>query len=804
MKMGYKKITAVVLAAVFGFGPATISASAYRDTFQTGSNIEKQNYVFWEHNAWNWAAPVESYLITTDDGFMKFQPVFDETLYEIKEGEIENDSTTKKYTAEYYGDDYHFVRSVDIDTELPLFGGFYAGKDGYYLITGQDNPKEDETVEVFRITKYDKNWNKVGSDSLYGANTTKPFDAGSCRVAEYGDYLVIRTSHEMYKYKDGNNHQSNVMIQFDKVNVKITDSLTDFSNNNFGYVSHSLNQFVKIDNNKIVSVDHGDAGPRSIALMQYPFNVTSGKFTPTVSQPVKLTNAVTFGESENYNITGTSVGGFEYSDSSYLIAESMVDMANYEQNDDNRETTTRNIYISTISKSDNSVTTRQITDYEEGVMTASTPHLVKIGDNRFVLMWSSRTFGEYEEYIKVNSGNIYVVPLHSQPTGEVFYVELDGEGNMTSDVKTYVGYLSDCAPIFKDDKIIWYVTEFCETTFDVIDLNQSEEIKLSKTTLTLEKGKSQTIKATVISNNLEKQSVTWSSSNNDIVTVSAGKVTAVGVGSAKVTATTANGKTAVCTVTVTNPTTSTTRTAIKTVTLKTTSYTYNGKEKKPGVIVKDAKGNTVAASGYTVKYTNNTKVGTAQVTVTGKGNYTDTVTKGFTIKARGIKNTKLSGVSTSYKYTAKTITPTVTVKDGTKKLVKGTDYSVSYKSNRAIGTATITVKGKGNYSGTITKTFKIVPKTVTLKSITSPKTKQLKVLWKADSTVTGYEILCSTNKNFKNSNKTKTVGKNKTTSAVISGVIKGKTYYVKVRAYKTVSGKKVYGSYSSVKTVKIK
>ena len=183
-------------------------------------------------------------------------------------------------------------------------------------------------------------------------------------------------------------------------------------------------------------------------------------------------------------------------------------------------------------------------------MTASTPHLVKIGDNRFVLMWSSRTFGEYEEYIKVNSGNIYAVPLDSQPTGEVFYVELDGEGNMTSDIMTYVGYLSDCAPIFKDDKIIWYVTEFGETTFDVIDLNQSEEIKLSKTTLTLEKGKSQTIKATVISNNLEKQSVTWSSSNNDIVTVSAGKVTAVGVGSAKVTATTANGKTAVCTVTV--------------------------------------------------------------------------------------------------------------------------------------------------------------------------------------------------------------------------------------------------------------
>ena len=69
--------------------------------------------------------------------------------------------------------------------------------------------------------------------------------------------------------------------------------------------------------------------------------------------------------------------------------------------------------------------------------------------------------------------------------------------------------------------------------------------------------------------------------------------------------------------------------------------------------------------------------------------------------------TTVSGVSSSYNYTGKAITPTPTVKyDGTT-LKKGTDYTVAYKNNTEIGTATITLTGKGNYTGTKSVTFKI-------------------------------------------------------------------------------------------------
>ncbi|MBQ8134353.1 MAG: fibronectin type III domain-containing protein, partial [Clostridia bacterium] len=114
------------------------------------------------------------------------------------------------------------------------------------------------------------------------------------------------------------------------------------------------------------------------------------------------------------------------------------------------------------------------------------------------------------------------------------------------------------------------------------------------------------------------------------------------------------------------------------------------------------------------------------------------------------------------------------------------------------------IKGKGNYSGTMTKNFTIKPKTVTIKSATSPKTKHLKATWKTDSTVTGYQVTYSTNKNFKSGNKSVTVTKKTSSSTTIKNLTKGKTYYVKVRAYKIVNNKKVFGAYSTVKTVKIK
>jgi mannan endo-1,4-beta-mannosidase len=230
--------------------------------------------------------------------------------------------------------------------------------------------------------------------------------------------------------------------------------------------------------------------------------------------------------------------------------------------------------------------------------------------------------------------------------------------------------------------------------------------------------------------------------------------------------------------------------------------TYSGSAFKPSPTVKLNGVTLKKGTDYTLSYSNNTNAGTATVTITGKGNYSGKITKNFKINSASISKAKIGSISNKA-YTGKAIKPTPSVKLGSKTLKKGTDYTISYKNNVKTGKATVTIKGKGNYSGTVTKTFKIVPKKATVSKVTSPKRSQIKVTWKKDSQATGYQIVYSTSSSFKSA-KSVTVTKNSTTSKVISKLTAGKKYYVKVRSYKTIDGKKVYGAYSTVKTVTVK
>ncbi len=153
---------------------------------------------------------------------------------------------------------------------------------------------------------------------------------------------------------------------------------------------------------------------------------------------------------------------------------------------------------------------------------------------------------------------------------------------------------------------------------------------------------------------------------------------------------------------------------LSSATLKYTETTYTGKALKPTVTVKAKAGNktvTLKKTDYTVTYKNNTNAGKATVTIKGKGNATGTLTKTFTIKAVPITTAKVKNASLPYNGKAKTPILIVKAKVGTKtvSLKMSTDYTATYKNNLNAGTATVTVKGKGNYSGTLTCTFKINP-----------------------------------------------------------------------------------------------
>ena len=1156
-----KRMLSIVLSGAMAVSTA-VSAGSFsafavaQCVAYSGSNVNDQDYV-------QWSDTVKSYLTVCDNG----------NYMRVQSGAIKG-----KLLVEYYSSDFEPLSTKLIDNELPVFGAFYDSGNNYYVLSGQENPKQNDSLEVFRITKYDKNWNKIKSCGLYGANTTVPFDAGSARMTHSGDHLLVRTCHEMYKSSDGNNHQANVTIEVDMPSMTITDSYTGIMNVDYGYVSHSFNQFIKTDGNHIVALDHGDAHPRSAVLVKYNSDFTTGKFFPSYFEQVSNIDVVTYPEytAGHYNYTGAAIGGFDVSSSSYIVAQSTVDL------DYINTSKTRNVYVSAVSKDLSTNKLNKITSYAEGTDSASAPQLVKINNNSFLLLWSRDK--------------------------KVSCVKLNADGAVNGSIHTFEGSLSDCQPVIKNGRAVWYVYDKNNVTFNSLNLSNLDDIKtvdvktghdyetkyasktdgtvtqtckscgyvnkftvptsttaywrtdlsntsfssvLSKTQfsvgdsidfwlyddtdytvefsdrsmvsvnklenyandirrITFKNGGSLTVKiyptynpsvaktykftcgctshtygsavitkqptctaegtktktctqcGATVTETIPKTSHKYAdtvvaptcaangytlhkcsvcgTSYKDSTTKATGHSYGNSVVTKQPTCTSEGTKTKTCTkcnatVTETIPKTShkyadtvvaptctadgytlhkcsvcgasykdnTTKatghsygnsvvtkqstctsegTAIKTctkcnatvtetipktshkyadtvvaptctvdgytlhkcsvcgtsykdnttkatghsygnfvvtkqptctsegaviktctkcnatvteklpakghtavtdkgypatcttagktdgshcsvcgavikaqttitatghkssgwitdkaasigvkgskhkectvckkvletaeipalsrisiskasVTLSTSTYAYDGKAKKPGVTVKLSGKTLKNGTDYTVSYSNNTKVGTAKVTITGKGNYTGSVSKTYSIK-NNFKKATVSGISTKA-FTGKNITQSITVKYNGKTLKNGTDYTVSYSNNKNIGTATVKIAGKGSYTGTITKTFKINPAKQEIQKLTA-KSKAFFVDWAQKGSATGYEIQYATNSKFTSAKKV-TITNKKTDKTTVSKLSGKKKYYVRVRSYTTVKGTKYYGAWSSVKNVTTK
>ncbi len=149
-----------------------------------------------------------------------------------------------------------------------------------------------------------------------------------------------------------------------------------------------------------------------------------------------------------------------------------------------------------------------------------------------------------------------------------------------------------------------------------------------------------------------------------------------------------------------------------------TTVSYTGSEIRPAVTVKLGGETLVSGTDYKVTYTDNTEAGTATVTISGKGNYTGTITRWFTILANELTSGCVGLASKSFYYTGSAITPPPQVIYGTDWLISGTDYEVSYSDNVNVGTATMTVTGIGKYMGSVSKTFTIAPRSITAATVT--------------------------------------------------------------------------------------
>ena len=706
-----------------------------------------------------WSSVTNSYLVQNSNG----------TLTRLE-------NTSSGIVVENYSaDGKKLISQRTISKELNLFGGFYSGKDYNYLVFGQNNTSESDSKEVVRVVKYTKSWSKVNSCSISGVNTTKPFSAGSLRMEEAGGKLYVYTCHEMYADSDGINHQANMLFTIDESSMSLTDSMYDVLNLTDGYVSHSFNQFIKADESGkyIYRVDHSESSNytmngsylsvNGITLTKYK---ADGKSTAvSVSIPVKF-------DMNKSNYTGASIGGFELGSGNCLIAYAK---------DVSSSCKTRNVYISVTDELFNGTQNIALTNYgTSSKVTCRTPQLIKINDNLFLVMW--------EEY--------------NSSTGKTATktMTVDSNGKTVTKAISHSFGLSDCQPVVCSDGMVkWYVTNNSAPTlyklspFALDDYHEHSYTKtvLSNATCTT----AGTVKYTCSCGDSYTETIpaTGHKSSGWIVD----KTASIGVKGSK------HKECTVCKKileTAEIPALSRISISKASVTLSTSTYAYDGKTKTPSVTVKVGGKTLKKDTDYTVSYSNNTKVGTAKVTITGKGNYTGSVSKTYSIK-NDFKKATISGISNK-SYTGKNITQSITVKYNGKTLKNGTDYTVSYSSNKNIGTATVKIAGKDSYTGTITKTFKINPAKQNIQKLKS-KSRSFFIDWAQKGSATGYEIQYATNSKFSGAKKV-TVTNNKTDKKTISKLSGKKKYYVRVRSYTTVKGKKYYGAWSSTKSVTTK
>lgn len=189
-----------------------------------------------------------------------------------------------------------------------------------------------------------------------------------------------------------------------------------------------------------------------------------------------------------------------------------------------------------------------------------------------------------------------------------------------------------------------------------------------------------------------------------------------------------------------------------------------------------------------------------------------------TIKRNSLPKNAYAGTTNdkyTYIYSGKALRPKVGVdcwfengSEDSSILKSGRDYKVKYTSNKNVGKAKVTVTGIGNYSGSISFNFTIIPKGTSLAKLKSAK-KAMTVTWKkqakkmAKSRITGYQVKYSLKKNM-SAAKTVNVKGYAKTSKKISKLKGKKKYYVQIRTYKKVGSKTYYSKWSAKKTVKTK
>lgn len=259
------------------------------------------------------------------------------------------------------------VSTITLAEELPLFGAFFDSGEHFYVAYGQPNEDKDDSLEVLRVVQYDREWKRLGAVSVKGREsyTIYPFCATTSRMAVSGDgdTVALYTARQRY---DG--HQSNLTVLMDTDSFHIQKVMGGQYPDN--HVSHSFGQFIRFDGDKMVTVDHGDAYPRSFVLQAGSRELDLLKIHGKIGD----------------NVTHAIGSGLEVSDEGYLFLGCSGPQ-------DGTDGAPLNVFLAYTGKDARHSELTWLTQSETDIDRA---RLVKVNGDTFVAMWAQEDGLHYQ------------------------------------------------------------------------------------------------------------------------------------------------------------------------------------------------------------------------------------------------------------------------------------------------------------------------------------------------------------------------------------------------------------------------
>ena len=362
----------------------------------------------------------------------------------------------KSVCVEYLNNSFKVTSRKTIAMELKIWGGFYEGKDAYYLVEGQENMNCKNGTEVIRIIKYSKSWTRLGAGKLYSKagwtnpEIRKPFEWGNVSMTEKDGILYLATGREgYYDAAVGQGHQGLYMLSMNEKTFAISRVDSD--------LYHSLAQKIAVDGNSLYLFEQSE-GDRCTTLTKYN--------TKTNKRDGEIIMLRYGGKRKDAWAVPcySSVDDISVSKNNILGIGTSIDQSQY--NNYKAGKTAYNIYLTITPRNNFSAKAskvRWLTNNKDNGKCYYGVKLTRINDNRFLLSW--------EENEKSESSVTYLNGRGSLARNTIHYMFIDGNGNTVSREFKQKGAFSDCHPIVKNGKAVFYASDNDNVAYYQIDGN---------------------------------------------------------------------------------------------------------------------------------------------------------------------------------------------------------------------------------------------------------------------------------------------------------------------------------------------